>query len=256
MAQKKLTAKQKKEQAEKQRKMEMLVLSIVAVALIAILVVGVVLSGAKNSFTTTNTNTNHGATNPPTTTAPVHEHTDNCNHGDGATLETAQATHIVTIQIADYGTIKAELYGNTAPATVANFVSLIESGFYDGLTFHRIKKDFVMQGGDPQGNGYGGSDQNVVGEFAANGFENNLSHKRGVLSMARSNAYDSASSQFFIMHADYTGLDGAYAAFGMVIEGMDVVDAICESAKPSDGNGSIPADAQPVITSITVETVN
>ena len=156
------------------------------------------------------------------------------------------------ITIQDYGTVTVELDPDAAPITVANFVSLAESGFYDGLTFHRIMAGFMMQGGDPDGNGRGGSGTTIKGEFAKNGVDNPLSHTRGTISMARSNAYDSASSQFFIMHQDYTGLDGSYAAFGHVTEGMDVVDAVCEDARPTDNNGTIPAEQQPVITSIVI----
>lgn len=173
--------------------------------------------------------------------------------GDGATLETAVATHIVTIEIENYGMIKAELYGNTAPISVENFVALAESGFYDGLTFHRIIEGFMMQGGAP--NSDSPALTPITGEFEANGITNNLKHERGVLSMARTNVKDSATSQFFIMHETSPHLDGNYAAFGMVIEGLDVVDAICEFAKPTDGNGSIAADAQPVIRTITVQEV-
>ena len=157
------------------------------------------------------------------------------------------------IDVKDYGVITVELYPDIAPKTVANFVKLAESGFYDGLTFHRIIKDFMIQGGDPLGNGTGGSDENIVGEFKANGFENNLNHTRGVISMARSNDMNSASSQFFIMHADSPHLDGQYAAFGKVTDGMDVVDKIANDAKPVDNNGTIPASQQPVINSIKIE---
>ena len=156
------------------------------------------------------------------------------------------------IEIENYGTIKLELDGDTAPSTVENFVSLANSGFYDGLTFHRIMAGFMMQGGDPQGNGMGGSGKKITGEFKANGIENDISHKRGVISMARSKANNSASSQFFIMHQDYPALDGQYAAFGHVIEGIEVVDAVCMAAKPVDNNGTIPASAQPVIKSVTI----
>ena len=159
---------------------------------------------------------------------------------------------VVDIVVKDYGTITLELDGAAAPITVANFVKLAEEGFYDGLTFHRIMAGFMMQGGDPNGNGTGGSEEKIKGEFAANGVENPISHTRGVISMARAQNPDSASSQFFIVHADSTFLDGNYAAFGTVTEGMDVVDAICEAARPIDGNGTIPADAQPVIESVTV----
>ena len=124
----------------------------------------------------------------------------------------------VQIDVKDYGTIVAELYADTAPITVANFLSLVDSGFYDGLTFHRIISGFMIQGGDPNGNGTGGSSQRIKGEFSANGVQNDLKHTRGVLSMARSSAMDSASSQFFIMHADAPHLDGQYAAFGKIAD--------------------------------------
>lgn len=159
------------------------------------------------------------------------------------------------IEIENYGTIKLELDAQTAPITVNNFVKLAREGFYDGLTFHRIIEGFMMQGGDPKGNGTGGSGSNIKGEFKANGHANNISHKRGVISMARSQKYDSASSQFFIMHKDYTGLDGQYAAFGWVTEGMNVVDKVCTDAQPVDNNGTIPKGQQPVIKKITINEV-
>ena len=161
-------------------------------------------------------------------------------------------THHAEIDIQDYGTITVELDGDIAPITVQNFMDLANDGFYDGLTFHRIIAGFMMQGGDHNGNGTGGSENTIKGEFSANGVENSLSHTRGAISMARSQAYDSASSQFFICHADSTFLDGQYACFGYVTDGMDVVDAVCEAAQPTDGNGTIPADQQPVITAIRV----
>lgn len=159
-------------------------------------------------------------------------------------------THHAEIDIQDYGTITVELDGDAAPITVQNFMDLANDGFYDGLTFHRIIAGFMMQGGDPNGNGTGGSENTIKGEFSANGVENSLSHTRGAISMARSQAYDSASSQFFICHADSTFLDGQYACFGYVTDGMDVVDAVCEAAQPTDDNGTIPADQQPVITEV------
>ena len=160
--------------------------------------------------------------------------------------------HHVEIDVQDYGVISVELDADVAPITVTNFVSLAESGFYDGLTFHRIISGFMIQGGDPTGTGMGGSDTTIKGEFSENGVENNLSHTRGVISMARSQAYDSASSQFFIVHQDSTYLDGQYAAFGTVTDGMDVVDAIGEDTPVEDNNGSVAAENQPVITSIKV----
>ena len=130
--------------------------------------------------------------------------------------------------MADGSVMRFELRLDAAPNTVANFCELANKGFYDGLTFHRIYPGFMIQGGDPKGNGTGGSDKTIKGEFASNGVQNNLSHTRGVISMARSNDPDSASSQFFIVHQDSEFLDGNYAAFGKVVEGMDVVDKIAE----------------------------
>ena len=160
--------------------------------------------------------------------------------------------HHVEIEVKDYGTIKIELDGDEAPLTVQNFMDLANAGFYDGLTFHRIMDGFMIQGGDPEGTGMGGSDKTITGEFAANGIENDISHKKGVISMARSQDYDSASSQFFITVADSDFLDGQYAAFGHVTEGQEVADKIASDAEPTDDNGTIPADAQPVITSIII----
>ena len=171
---------------------------------------------------------------------------------DSETETQGIGTHHAEIYIQDYGTITVELDGDAAPITVQNFMDLANDGFYDGLTFHRIIAGFMMQGGDPNGNGTGGSENTIKGEFSANGVENSLSHTRGAISMARSQAYDSASSQFFICHADSTFLDGQYACFGYVTDGMDVVDAVCEAAQPTDDNGTIPADQQPVITAIRI----
>ena len=136
------------------------------------------------------------------------------------------ANPIVTINIQGKGVIKVELYPEIAPNTVNNFISLVKKGFYNGLTFHRIIPGFMIQGGDPNGVGSGGPGYSIRGEFAINGFENNLNHTAGVISMARAMPYNSASSQFFIMHADGFFLDGQYAAFGEVVKGMDVVDEI------------------------------
>ena len=135
---------------------------------------------------------------------------------------------VVTIEMTDGSIIKAELYPEIAPNTVNNFISLIKKGFYDGLGFHRVINGFMLQGGDPDGNGTGGPGYSIKGEFSANGFENDLKHTAGVLSMARTMAPDSAGSQFFIMHKDAPHLDGQYAAFGKITEGMDVVNRIAE----------------------------
>ena len=139
---------------------------------------------------------------------------------------------IVEIEIQNYGTIRLELDREHAPISTENFVELAKNGFYDGLTFHRIIAGFMMQGGDPMGNGMGGSDKNIKGEFLANGVANPLKHTRGAISMARATDFNSASSQFFIVHQDSIFLDGAYACFGYVTEGMDIVEAI--SLEPYD----------------------
>ena len=136
--------------------------------------------------------------------------------------------HDVVITVKDYGIIELELDADVAPITVTNFIDLVKDKFYDGLTFHRIMDGFMIQGGDPEGNGTGGSKNTIKGEFSSNGVENNISHKRGVISMARSQDNNSASSQFFIVQEDSTFLDGQYAAFGKVTKGMDVVDKIAE----------------------------
>ena len=164
-------------------------------------------------------------------------------------------TPYAVIDIKDYGIITVKLDYKSAPITVSNFITLAESKFYDGLTFHRIMEGFMMQGGDPKGNGTGGSDKNIKGEFSANGVKNDLSHTRGAISMARATPYDSASSQFFIVQKDEVAdsLDGLYACFGYVTEGIEVVDKVCETAKPTDNNGTIPKENQPVINSITIE---
>lgn len=161
--------------------------------------------------------------------------------------------HHVEIEIEGYGTIKLTLDADKAPKTVENFIELAKDGFYDGLTFHRIIDGFMIQGGDPMGNGMGGSDENIVGEFRANGFkQNDISHERGVISMARAQSYNSASSQFFICHKDSTFLDGQYAAFGKTDEGIEIVDLICHDTPVRDGNGTVARDDQPVITEIRV----
>ncbi len=177
---------------------------------------------------------------------------DSGKQQESQTGETLTGKHHVEIQIKDYGTIKAELDADVAPISVSNFVSLAKSGFYDGLTFHRIISGFMIQGGDPKGDGTGGSDKNIKGEFSANGVENSISHVRGTISMARAQEYDSASSQFFIMHQDSASLDGQYAAFGKVTEGMEIVDQICEKTPVVDGNGKVEADKQPKIETIKV----
>ena len=160
--------------------------------------------------------------------------------------------HHAEIDIADYGTVSVELDGDEAPLTVQNFMDLANAGFYDGLTFHRIIDGFMIQGGDPNGNGTGGSGTNITGEFSSNGIENNIAHEKGVISMARSQDPNSASSQFFIMVEAAPHLDGEYAAFGHVTSGQEIVDQIAKDAAPLDSNGTIAPEDQPVITTIRI----
>ena len=164
------------------------------------------------------------------------------------------STYYADIVIKDYGTITVKLDQSAAPITVENFVKLARQGFYDGLTFHRIIEGFMMQGGAAPKDSKKQADK-IVGEFSANGHENPLEHTRGAISMARSNDMNSASSQFFIMHKDNWSLDGKYACFGYVTEGMDIVDRICEESQPTDGNGSIAEDQRPVIETITIREI-
>jgi len=171
--------------------------------------------------------------------------------GGEASIDPADLHH-VEIKVKDYGTITLALDAGAAPRTVENFMKLAEEGFYDGLTFHRIMDGFMIQGGDPLGNGTGGSDATIEGEFASNGFDNPISHGKGVISMARSQDPDSASSQFFITVADAAFLDGDYAAFGYVTEGMEVAEKIAKDADPTDNNGTIPPEAQPVMETVRV----
>jgi len=164
--------------------------------------------------------------------------------------DSKESNPVVTMNVKDYGTVKIELYPEVAPNTVNNFIELVESGFYNGLTFHRVVNDFVIQGGDPLGNGMGGADYTIEGEFINNGHENYLSHEEGVISMARSSDANSASSQFFIVTGHSSFLDGQYAGFGKVVEGMDIIKSIevvsvDESDKPLENV---------VIESMTVDT--
>ena len=173
--------------------------------------------------------------------------------GSGRDSKTA-GKHRIEIDVAGYGVICAELDGDSAPITVSNFLKLTKEGFYDGLTFHRVVPGFVVQGGDPEGTGMGGSDETIKGEFSENGVDNPLKHTRGALSMARSQDPNSASSQFFIVQEDAAGaqLDGKYAVFGYVTEGMEIVDKICSDVPVQDSFGSVLPDDQPVITSVKV----
>lgn len=160
--------------------------------------------------------------------------------------------HHAKIEIENYGVIEVELDGDTAPITVKNFMDLANGGFYDGLTFHRIIDGFMIQGGSPSGDNYGNNGNFITGEFSSNGYENNISHTRGTLSMARGAKNNSASCQFFIVHKDSPHLDGDYAAFGRVISGIDIVDKICAETPVLDFNGTVTASDQPKIKSITI----
>ncbi len=166
--------------------------------------------------------------------------------------ELLSGKHHVEMDMGDLGVIKLELDADQAPISVTNFIDLAKQGFYDGLTFHRIFPGSFMQGGDPNGNGTGGPGYRIKGEFTANGVENNISHVRGAISMARTQDYDGGGCQFFIMDSDYTDFDGQYAAFGNVTDGMDIVDKICTETQIEDSNGSVAADNQPVIKEIRV----
>lgn len=159
----------------------------------------------------------------------------------------------VAVMHTNQGDISLVLFPEKAPKACENFLTHAKDGYYDGVIFHRVIEGFMIQGGDPEGTGMGGSDETIKGEFSANGVENNLSHTRGAISMARNSvSMDSASSQFFIVQSDSTYLDGQYACFGYVTSGMEIVDQICKDAQPADGNGTIPAAEQPVITAVRV----
>ena len=220
---KKMSKAQQAQQQKKEQKVVMIVAAVLIVALLAVLTVALVNADWSEILKKT---------------------------GDGATLETAKATHYVTIEIENYGTLKGELYGKTTPYAVEQFVTLAQSGFYEGLTFHRIIEGFMMQGGAP--NADSPKVDPIVGEFAENGIENNLLHLPGVLSMARTDDPNSATSQFFIMHKEYPSLDGKYAAFGRITEGLDIVDKICTEIENTDSNGGVAAADQPIIKSVTV----
>lgn len=178
-----------------------------------------------------------------------------CNAGSAGKLPKFEATDaipVVTMTMENGGEVEIELYPNVARNTVNNFIYLIQDGFYDGLTFHRIIPDFMIQGGDPEGTGIGGPGYEIVGEFSHNGYTNDLKHERGVLSMARTQDVDSAGSQFFIMVDNATHLDGEYASFGKVVTGMDVVDEIVNAERNSHDQ---PLEKQ-IIESMTVELNN
>ncbi len=222
---------------EKKRKKTIGIVSAVSVGFcvcIAILVVAIYAGGNVHTTGGTGSTSGSGSTSDQTYTPKALDE---------------KLTYYADIVIEEYGSITVQLDQKSAPISSANFVELAKSGFYDGLTFHRIVEGFMMQGGDPKGNGTGGSENKIIGEFSKNGYKNDLSHTRGAISMARSSAYNSASSQFFIVQEDTARLDGEYAVFGYVTKGMEVVDAVCEG-----NNGILPKAEQPVIKSIKIRT--
>lgn len=213
-------------------------------ALLAVLLVSVVLVGCGGETAEKTSDDAQGASEPAAEEAAPEVDPDD---------PYATGVHHARIEVEGYGTIEVSLNANVAPITVSNFCHLAEEGFYDGLTFHRVVPGFMIQGGDPEGNGTGGSDTNIKGEFSSNGVDNSIPHVRGTISMARASDPDSASSQFFIMQEDASYLDGEYAAFGSVTSGMEVVDAICEEVPVADEqSGLVASEDQPVITKIEV----
>ena len=228
------------------------------IAIMALVVCMFAGCGSKKSNTSSNANSGTSSSeSAKQEETAVPESTESTDAGSdiSSSDDTKQLSgkHHVVIKVKKYGNIKVELDADTAPISVTNFINLAKKGFYDGLTFHRIIDGFMIQGGDPSGDGTGGSDETIKGEFSDNGVENNISHVRGTISMARSSENDSASSQFFIVQSDSTYLDGQYAGFGKVTSGMDIVDKICKDTPVTDSNGTVEKENQPVIEKITVK---
>lgn len=228
------------------------------IAIMALVVCMFAGCGSKKSNTSSNANSGTSSSeSAKQEETAVPESTESTDAGSdiSSSDDTKQLSgkHHVVIKVKKYGNIKVELDADTAPISVTNFVNLAKKGFYDGLTFHRIIDGFMIQGGDPSGDGTGGSDETIKGEFSDNGVENNIYHVRGTISMARSSENDSASSQFFIVQSDSTYLDGQYAGFGTVTSGMDIVDKICKDTPVTDSNGTVEKENQPVIEKITVK---
>ena len=217
-----------------------IIISILIILIILILIVLVGFFIIKGLFIDDEKNENKSNETANTTQTNDDEETDMYSIGK----------HHAQIEIKDYGIIELELDADVAPITVANFAKLVNEGFYNGLTFHRIIDGFMIQGGDPEGTGMGGSSETIKGEFLLNGVKNTISHVRGTISMARSKAYNSASSQFFIVHQDSTFLDGQYAGFGKVTSGIEIVDQICEDTQVEDNNGTVLKENQPIIEKI------
>ena len=236
-----------KSQPQKSNKNVIIIAAIVGLVFLAALVVLIIGVANEGKTTTTSDSSNNTAATDVQTNA-----NDNKIHSGPYDPATISGKHNIEIDIKDYGVIKVELDADVAPITVANFLNLTNDKFYDGLTFHRIIDTFMIQGGDPQGNGSGGSDVDIKGEFTNNGVENNLQHTRGAISMARAMDPNSGSSQFFIVHQDSPHLNGDYACFGYVTEGIEIVDKICADTPVTDSNGTVEPSNQPVINSIKI----
>lgn len=232
------------------KKSYIIIAVVIAIMIIAMGIYAVVNNNKKDEEKRKNTNEESNSISGNIEKNQVENTQTNNESGENNMYSTGK--HHAKIVVKNYGTIALELDADVAPITVENFANLVNEGFYNGLTFHRIISGFMIQGGDPLGNGTGGSSKTIKGEFASNGVKNSISHVRGTISMARSSMPNSASSQFFIVHKDSTFLDGQYAAFGTVTSGMDVVDKICADTAVEDDNGTVAKNNQPVIEKITM----
>ena len=232
------------------KKSYIIIAVVIAIMIIAMGIYAVVNNNKKDEEKRKNTNEESNSISGNIEKNQVGNTQTNNESGENNMYSTGK--HHAKIVVKNYGTIALELDADVAPITVENFANLVNEGFYNGLTFHRIISGFMIQGGDPLGNGTGGSSKTIKGEFASNGVKNSISHVRGTISMARSSMPNSASSQFFIVHQDSIFLDGQYAAFGTVTSGMDVVDKICEDTVVEDNNGTVAAKNQPIIEKITM----
>lgn len=232
------------------KKSYIIIAVVIAIMIIAMGIYAVVNNNKKDEEKRKNTNEESNSISGNIEKNQVGNTQTNNESGENNMYSTGK--HHAEIVVKNYGTIALELDADVAPITVENFANLVNEGFYNGLTFHRIISGFMIQGGDPLGNGTGGSSKTIKGEFASNGVKNSISHVRGTISMARSSMPNSASSQFFIVHKDSTFLDGQYAAFGTVTSGIDVVDKICADTVVEDDNGTVAKNNQPVIEKITM----
>lgn len=232
------------------KKSYIIIAVVIAIMIIAMGIYAVVNNNKKDEEKRKNTNEESNSISGNIEKNQVENTQTNNESGENKMYSTGK--HHAEIVVKNYGTIALELDADVAPITVENFANLVNEGFYNGLTFHRIISGFMIQGGDPLGNGTGGSSKTIKGEFASNGVKNSISHVRGTISMARSSMPNSASSQFFIVHKDSTFLDGQYAAFGTVTSGMEVVDKICAETAVEDDNGTVEKNNQPVIEKITM----